>query len=199
MMPSATRGNGAPGTTRALSRLVNRLGFQSRLVCDSLLSMIRRGIVMGKAYSQDLRERVMAAVDAGTGAYAAASFFRVSVSYIYKALGRRERTGQTSARPWAGGPKPKLAAHDDALRAHVMSKPDTTLAELQAWLIAEHDTKVSAGCLWKRLRHLGLTLKKSHCVPPNKLRTKHSIPSSSANRGAKRTSAISHPAFARKR
>src|SRR3984893_13790761 len=92
----------------------NRLGFQSRLVCDSLLSMVRRGIVMGKAYSQDLRERVMAAVDAGTGAYAAASFFRVSVSYIYKALGRRERTGQTSARPWAGGPKPKLAAHDDA-------------------------------------------------------------------------------------
>jgi transposase len=49
--------------------------------------MIRRGIVMGKAYSQDLRERVMAAVDAGTGAYAVASFFRVSVSYIYKALG----------------------------------------------------------------------------------------------------------------
>jgi transposase len=40
---------------------------------------------MGKAYSQDLRERVMAAVDAGTGAYAVASFFRVSVSYIYKA------------------------------------------------------------------------------------------------------------------
>ena len=35
--------------------------------------MIR--IVMGKAYSQDLRERVMAAVDAGKGAYAAASFF----------------------------------------------------------------------------------------------------------------------------
>jgi transposase len=124
---------------------------------------------MGKAYSQDLRERVMAAVDAGTGAYAAASFFRVSVSYIYKALGRRQRTGETSARPWAGGPKPKLAAHDDALRAHVMSKPDATLAELQAWLIAEHDVKVSAGCLWKRLRHLGLTLKKSHCAPLNKI------------------------------
>jgi transposase len=123
--------------------------------------MIRWGIVMGKAYSQDLRERVMAAVDAGTGAY-------VGVSYIYKALGRRERTGQTSARPWAGDPKPKLAAHDGALRAHVMSKPDTTLAELQAWLIAEHDTKVSASCLWNRLRHLRLTLKKSHCAPLNK-------------------------------
>ena len=42
---------------------------------------------MGRAYSQDLRERVMAAVDSGTGAYAAAAVFRVSVSYVYKALG----------------------------------------------------------------------------------------------------------------
>jgi transposase len=38
---------------------------------------------MGRAYSQDLRERVMAAVDSGTGSYAAASIFRVSVSYVY--------------------------------------------------------------------------------------------------------------------
>jgi transposase len=123
---------------------------------------------MGRAYSQDLRERVMAAVESGTGAYAAASIFRVSVSYIYKLLGRRKKTGETSARPWAGGPKPKLAAHDEALRAGVMSEPDATLAELQAWLVAEHNVKVSIGCLWKRLRHLGLTLKKSHCAPPNK-------------------------------
>ena len=123
---------------------------------------------MGKAYSQDLRERVMAAVESGTGAYAAASVFRVSVSYIYKLLGRRKRTGETSARPWAGDPKPKLAAHDEALRAGVMSEPDATLAELQAWLMAEHNVKVGIGCLWKRLRDLGLTLKKSHCAPPNK-------------------------------
>ncbi len=123
---------------------------------------------MGRAYSQDLRERVMAVVDSGTGAYATAAIFRVSVSYIYKVLGRRERTGETRARPWAGGPKPKLAAFDEALCARVMCEPDMTLAELQAWLIAEHAMKVSIGCLWKRLRQLGLTLKKSHCAPPNK-------------------------------
>jgi transposase len=127
------------------------------------------GSVMGRAYSQDLRERVMAAVDSGTGAYAAAAIFRVSVSYIYKVLGRRERIGETSARPWAGGPKPKLAGYDQALCARVMSKPDATLAELQAWLMAEHDLKISIGCLWKRLRELGLTLKKSHCAPPSKI------------------------------
>jgi transposase len=44
---------------------------------------------MGKPYSQDLRERVIAAVDTGTGAYVAALLFQVSVSYIYKALIRR--------------------------------------------------------------------------------------------------------------
>ena len=124
---------------------------------------------MGRAYSQDLRERVMAAVDSGTGAYAAASIFRVSVSYIYKVLGRWKKTGETSARPWAGGPKPKLASYDEALRARVMSKPDATLAELRAWLLAEHNVKISVGCLWKRLRQLGLTLKKSHCAPPSKI------------------------------
>lgn len=123
---------------------------------------------MGKAYSSDLRERVMAVVDSGTSVYVAAPIFQVSVSYIYKALGRRERTGETSARPWAGGPKPKLAAHDDALRARVMGEADATLAELQAWFMAEHEMKVSVGCLWNRLRHLGLTLKKSRCAPPNK-------------------------------
>ncbi|MFL5260249.1 MAG: IS630 transposase-related protein, partial [Hyphomicrobiales bacterium] len=52
---------------------------------------------MGRPYSQDLRERVMAAVDGGMRAYAAAPVFKVSVSYIYKALGRRRTTGETTA------------------------------------------------------------------------------------------------------
>lgn len=56
----------------------------------------------GRAYSQDLRERVMAAVDSGTGAYAAAAIFRVSVSYVYKVLGRRKRAGEARARPSLG-------------------------------------------------------------------------------------------------
>src|SRR5271157_1396131 len=53
---------------------------------------------MGKPYSQDLRERVIAAVDTGIGAYVAAPLFRVSVSYIYKALIRRRITGEVTAR-----------------------------------------------------------------------------------------------------
>ena len=100
---------------------------------------------MGKPYSQDLRERVIAAVDTGTGAYVAAPLFQVSVSYIYKALIRRRKTGEVTARPSGGGPKPKLAPHDDALRARVAAEPDITLAELQAWLLAERKVNISIG------------------------------------------------------
>ena len=38
---------------------------------------------MGTAYPQDLRDRVMAAVDGGLSVYSAAPLFRVSVAYIY--------------------------------------------------------------------------------------------------------------------
>jgi transposase len=116
---------------------------------------------MPKPYSQDLRERVIAAVDSGTGAYVAAPLFRVSVSYIYKALIRRRATGEVTARRSGGGPRPKLAPHDDALRARVAAYPDATLEELQAWLAAEREVKVSIGCLWNRLKFLKLPLKKS--------------------------------------
>jgi len=64
---------------------------------------------MGVAYSEDLRDRVLAAVDGGLGVYAAAPLFRVSVSYIYKALGRRRASGDVTAHKSGGGPKPKLA------------------------------------------------------------------------------------------
>lgn len=124
---------------------------------------------MGKPYSQDLRERVIASKDGGGEAYKLAPLFRVSVSYIYKVLGRRRATEETTARSWAGGRKPKLAAQDEALRQRVAAVPDATLAELQAWLLAERGVTVSIGCLWKRLRHLELTLKKSRRGRPNRI------------------------------
>jgi transposase len=69
---------------------------------------------MGRPYSEDLRERVIAAVDLGGRVYEVAPVFQVSVSYIYKALGRRRAT----ARKGRVGRKAKLAAHDEALRVH---------------------------------------------------------------------------------
>lgn len=115
----------------------------------------------GQPYSEDLRERVLAAVDSGMGAYEAAPLFRVSVSYIYKALGRRRLTGETAPRPRLGRPGQKLAALHDALLARVRAEPGVTLAELRGWLLAEHGASVSTGCLWAALDRLDLTHKKS--------------------------------------
>jgi transposase len=126
------------------------------------------GITMGRPYSQDLRERVIAAVDSGNGAYQIAPLFQVSVSYIYKVLGRRRATGETTARLNRAGRRPKLAAHDEALRAQVAAHPDATLEELQEWLETDRQVEVSIGCLWNRLRRLGLALKKSHSTPPSR-------------------------------
>jgi transposase len=118
---------------------------------------------MGKPYSQDLRERVIA----GTRVCAAARLFWVSVSYVSKVVGRRRASGETTARVGRAGRKPKLAAHDEALRARVAAYPDATLEELQAWLLAEREVKVSIGCLWNRLKFLKLPLKKSRSEPPS--------------------------------
>lgn len=115
----------------------------------------------GQSYSEDLRERVLAAVDGGMGAYEAAPLFRVSVSYIYKALGRRRASGETAAKPRLGRPGQKLAALHEALRARVVAEPGATLAELRVWLLAEHGLPVSTGCLWAALDRLDLTHKKS--------------------------------------
>ena len=89
----------------------------------------------------------MAAVDGGMRVYAAAPVFRVSVSYIYKALGRRTKTGETTARTGRAGRKAKLAPHDEALCTQIGEHPDATLAELKTWLASARQIEVSTGCL----------------------------------------------------
>lgn len=63
------------------------------------------GWVSGQAYSDDLRSRVLGAVDRGGRVYEIAPLFEVSVSYIYKALARcpNGRGIRRSARRKAGG------------------------------------------------------------------------------------------------
>ena len=119
---------------------------------------------VGLSYSQDLRERVLAAVDAGRPVREVALLFRVSVSYIYKALGQRRRTGSVTPRRGGGSRPPKLAGHEAALLEHLRGKPDATLAELRAWLFETRGVSLSNGGLWNALERLGWTLKKSHSM-----------------------------------
>jgi len=100
----------------------------------------------GQAYSDDLRARVLGAVDGGMAARAVASLFRVSVSYIYKALTRRRRTGETRASSVRGHRPRKLTPDQEAaLAAHVGANSDMTLAAMQSWLEVEHGVRLSSG------------------------------------------------------
>src|SRR5260370_29259208 len=103
----------------------------------------------GQSYSEDLRARVLAAVDGGMAARGAARVFRVSVSYIYKALIRRRRTGETSASSRRGHRPRKLTPEREAaVPAHIAAHPDITLAALQTWLAGQHAGRLSNGALW---------------------------------------------------
>jgi transposase len=140
----------------------------------------------GQSYSTDLRSRVLAAIDGGGSAKAVAALFQVSVSYIYKALARRETTGETEARPQRNQQELKLAAHHAAIAAAVAARPDVTLEELRAWLLANHQVTASLGLMHKTLARLGLTRKKSRGGP--KSRTGPTSPSSEPTGGPSRAS-----------
>jgi transposase len=123
----------------------------------------------GQAYSQDLRERVLSAVDGGLRVREAAPLFRVSVSYIYKALERRASTGATAPAARGGAQrKVVLSGHEAALLAHLRAKPDATLGELRRWLFETRGVGISVGALWKGLDRLGWTLKKSRSTRRNR-------------------------------
>jgi len=114
----------------------------------------------GQAYAQHLRDRVLAAIDRGMGAYEAARLFQVSVSWIYKALARRRETGESTARPQVNPVPPKLLAYYEAIRGKLEAEPDLTLAELRAWLLEAEQVSFSQRGMWKTLRQLDLTRKK---------------------------------------
>lgn len=123
----------------------------------------------GQSYSEDLRGRVLAAVDGGMAARSAARVFRVSVSYIYKALIRRRRTGEVSASSRRGHRPRKLTGEQEiALAGHIAAHPDITLAAMQSWLLSAHGVGLSNGAMWSAVERLGLSFKKRRSGRANK-------------------------------
>ena len=112
---------------------------------------------MPKAYSSDLRERVIAACDQGERAAAVAKRFAVSESFIEKLKQRRRARGTVAATPHAGGRQPLLAAQSERIRAQLQAKPDTTFEELRDGL----GLSVALSTVWYHLKRLGLTFKKN--------------------------------------
>lgn len=110
-----------------------------------------------RAYSMDLRERVLADCDAGVRTISVARKFSVSASWIRRLKQRRRESGEIAPRRGKTGPKPKLAEYEEKLEELVREKPDATLSELRDKV----GVKVSLNTVWRTLKALGLTLKKS--------------------------------------
>jgi transposase len=116
---------------------------------------------MAKAYSMDLRDRVVAAVRSGMSRHQAAKRFAVSVASVVRWCQLADRTG--SAKPGKlGGHRPWLLEGErDFIMGRIAGKPDLTLAALLAEVEAR-GTVVSLDTLWRFLRHCGHSFKKKH-------------------------------------
>jgi transposase len=116
-----------------------------------------------RAYSMDLRVRVLEDCDAGMATAAAAAKYRVSASWVRRLKQRRAATGETAPRP-AGHRRRAWAADADRIRRAFADDPDATLAEVKARL----GLAFSLAALWRATRALGLTVKKKSPERPSR-------------------------------
>ena len=114
---------------------------------------------MGRAYSDDLRERVAASVLNGRTCRATAELFGVSVSSAVKWSQRLRATGSAGARPLGRQQPRSLAAQRDWILGRLAAKPDLTLRALVAEL-GERGIVTSYGSVWRIVRDAGVTHKK---------------------------------------
>ena len=114
---------------------------------------------MPRAYSLDLRERLIDAVEAGSSARAAARRLRVSASTAVKWVQRKRETGSVEAKPMHGHPPAKLLPHKDRLLQLVADEPDLTLKQISERL-ATDGIHVSKSCLHTFLWRNRIRLKK---------------------------------------
>ena len=115
---------------------------------------------MPRAYSQDLRDRVIVAVASGSSARAAARVFGVSASSAVKWVQRWRRTGDSTARRMGGYRRPVLEAHKNLVLSLVADRPDLTIEEIRAELRTA-GIVVGYGAVWRFLSGQGLSVKKN--------------------------------------
>jgi len=125
---------------------------------------------MARAYSQDLRDRVIEARKGGTSARKAAGRFEVAASTAIKWLERLRDSGERSARRQGRRPGSKLDPHGDVLLAAVEAEPDSTLEELRRRLAEERGVRASISTIWTFLDRHDLTFKKksTHAAEQNR-------------------------------
>jgi transposase len=119
---------------------------------------------MTRPLSDDLRERVVAAVLGGESRRSAAKRFGISVSAAVKLLQRHRATGSVAPGKMGGHRKRVLEPHRAFIEARLRETPHLTLHGLKDELAAR-GVKVSHNAVWMFLRREGLSFKKNAVRP----------------------------------
>ncbi|MGO8734919.1 MAG: transcriptional regulator [Terriglobia bacterium] len=113
-----------------------------------------------QSYSQDLRDRVLWALDRGERPSAIARRLEVSRVWVYRVRGREQKTGQRTSLQIGGHRRSRIAEMEPVLRAWIEKEPGLSLVELCQRLV-EQGVSIKIGALWHQLNKWGLTFKKN--------------------------------------
>lgn len=115
---------------------------------------------MARAYSQDLRIRLVRYVEGGVSARSAAKVFGVSESSAIKWMQRWRRDKSVAANPVRGHRRALLEGHADWLLELIDAKPDLTLEEVRTQL-KKRGVRVSLWTVWSFYERSDLSFKKN--------------------------------------
>lgn len=117
---------------------------------------------MAKPLSDDLRTRLIAAVDGGMSRRAAAARFGVAAASAVRWVHAWRTTGAAGARPQGGDKRShRIEAYRDAILAAIEAQVDITLVELAEMLRREHGASFAPSTVWRFLDRHAMTVKKN--------------------------------------
>jgi transposase len=118
-----------------------------------------------RAYSTDLKERLVRAVAHGQPLREAARRFGVAVTTVKRAVVQERETGSLARKPIPGRPREIGREYEASLRARLEAAPDATVLEHCAWWAEHHGQHLSETTMWRAIRRLGWTHKNRHWQP----------------------------------
>jgi transposase len=117
---------------------------------------------MAKTLSQDLRVRLIEAVEDGMSRRAAAKRFEVGVATAIRWVQEFRMTGATAARPKGGDRRShRIEACGTTIVGAIEAQVDITLVELAELLQREHGLSFAPSTVWRFLHRHDITFKKN--------------------------------------
>jgi transposase len=141
--------------------------------------------MMAETLSEDLRVRVIAAVDGGQSRRAAAQRFGVAASTAVRWVRAWRETGATRAKPKGGDLRShRIEAYCHVIFAAVEARKDITLVELAEMLGREHGAQFAISTIWRFFERHGVTFKKNRARQRAGASGRHRPPSGVVRRAA---------------